>query len=91
MNEYAMYVFGHYTCMDHKKLKNEILSQLYLADDETVENTFCKLTSSYRDFISIGSKECEEFVSFIDNMIDEYEYYMLIENWADEVGEKYYY
>lgn len=91
MNEYAMYVFGYYTCTNHKKLKNEMLSKLYLADDEAVKNTFDSLTSSYKDFLIIGSEECKNFVSFIDNVIDEYEYYMLIDNWADEVGEKYYY
>ena len=88
---YSMSVFLHYTIMDHKKLRNEILSKLYEADDKTVENTFCYLTSSYKHFISSSIKECVEFVSFIDNIIDEYEYNMLIDKWADEVGLKYYY
>lgn len=91
MNTYTMRIFSYYKSFGPEKLKNKMLIDFYEADDEDVEYSFNRLLDSFCSLFDSGLKEGVKFCDFILDVIDTYNTNVLIDKWAAEVGEKYYY
>lgn len=91
MNDYTIRIFVYYEHFGPKKLKNKMLIDFYAADEDDVIRSFNYLTRSFCELLDTGNKEDKEFCEFICDVIDTYHTNLLIDKWAAEVGEKYYY